>query len=107
MLQRELEKNRDLIACPGLLDGSCTHADGLNDLHLSGSENIIWFGPTNNLEWWDQLNARIAGGHRRMGKSVRIQVILADGTVDEDYMRMLKAKDVDQSGLMRALKVRV
>ena len=82
--------------------GSAGH--GLNDLHLSGSENIIWFGPTNNLEWWDQLNARIAGGHRRMGKNVRIQIILARDTVDEDYMALLKSKDMDQVGLMKALR---
>ena len=80
---------------------------GLNDLHLSGSENIIWFGPTNNLEWWDQLNARIAGGARRIGKNVRIQTILARGTVDEDYMAMLESKSIDQAGLVKALRTRV
>ena len=76
---------------------------GLNDLYLSGSENIIWFGPTNNLEWWDQLNARIAGGHRRIGKNVVIQVILADETVDEDYMQMTWDKNSDQVGFVKAL----
>lgn len=85
--------------------GSAGH--GLNSLHLSGSENIIWFGPTNNLEWWDQLNARIAGGHRRMGKNVRIQIILARDTADEDQMHSLRVKDGDQVGLMRALRGRV
>ena len=80
---------------------------GLNDLHLSGSEDIIWFGPTNNLEWWDQLNARIAGGARRIGKNVRIQTILARGTVDEDYMAMLESKSIDQAGLVKALRTRV
>lgn len=80
---------------------------GLNDLHLSGSENIIWFGPTNNLEWWDQLNARLAGGARRIGKNVRIQTILARNTVDEDYMAMLESKSIDQAGLVKALRTRV
>lgn len=82
--------------------GSAGH--GLNDLHLSGSENIIWFGPTNNLEYWEQLNARIAGGHRRMGKNVRIQVILTRDTVDEAYMAMLRRKEMDQIGLVKALR---
>ena len=76
---------------------------GLNDMHLSGSENIVWFGPTNNLEWWDQLNARLAGGYRRMGKNIRIQTILARETRDEDYMQMTVDKDVDQTGLVKAL----
>lgn len=76
---------------------------GLNSLHLSGAENLIWFGPTNNLELWDQLNGRIAGGHRRMGKNVTIHVLLARDTVDEAYMAGLKAKDLDQTGLVRAL----
>lgn len=80
---------------------------GLNDLYLSGSENLIWFGPTNNLEHWDQLAARLTGGHRRTGKTVCIQVILVRGTVDEDYMQMLKSKDMDQVGLMKALRARV
>lgn len=80
---------------------------GLNDLYLSGSENIIWFGPTNNLEWWLQLIARIAGGHRRIGKNVRIQTILARDTVDEDYMQMLIDKDVDQTKFVRSLAARI
>jgi hypothetical protein len=80
---------------------------GLNDLHLSGSENVVWMGPTNNLEWWEQLNARIAGGHRRVGKNVRIQVIVARGTVDEDYMVMTRAKAMDQVGLVKALRARI
>ncbi len=95
----------------GLIDFGVVHpasaGHGLNDLHLSGSENIIWFGPTNNLEWWDQLNARLAGGARRIGKNVRIQTILARGTVDEDYMELIKRKDTDQTGLVRALAARI
>ncbi len=85
--------------------GSVGH--GLNDMHLSGSENIIWLGPTNNLEWWNQLNARLAGGARRIGKNIRIQTILARDTVDEDYMELLERKDDDQVSLVRALRMRV
>ena len=80
---------------------------GLNDLHLSGCESIVWFGPTNNLEWWDQLNARIAGGARRIGKNILIQTLIARGTVDEDYMEMLKRKDIDQTGLVRSVRARI
>jgi hypothetical protein len=62
---------------------------------------MIWFGPTNDLEMWDQLNARISGGHRR-GQNCRIHALLASGTVDEDYMHMLADKNFDQVGLLRA-----
>ena len=38
---------------------------GLNDMYKAGCEDIIHFGLTNNLEWYQQVNARIGGGHRR------------------------------------------
>ena len=41
---------------------------GLNDLYVSGAENLIWFGLTPNREFYEQLNGRLAGGHRRTGK---------------------------------------
>lgn len=105
----QLKKANELKAfAAGLTDIGLMHpltgGHGLNDLHLSGSENIVWFGPTNNLELWDQLNARIAGGHRRMGKNVVIHVIVARDTVDESYVDMLKRKDMDQRGLVLALR---
>lgn len=84
--------------------GSAGH--GLNDLHLSGSEHIVWFGLTNNLEYYQQLNARLAGGHRRVGKNVVIHHILAADTIDEDLIVMLERKDLSQQGLMRATAAR-
>lgn len=80
---------------------SCGH--GLNDLHLSGSENIVWFGLTNNLEFYQQLNARLTGGHRAVGKNIVIHHIIADDTADEDMIELLKKKDTDQNDLTRAL----
>lgn len=81
-----------------------TGGHGLNDLHLSGSENIVWPGPTDDLELWDQLNARIAGGHRRMGKNVTIHCLIAEGTADMTSLQMLIDKDIDQVGLVKALR---
>lgn len=75
---------------------------GLNSLYKSGAKNIVWLGPTPDLELFQQLNARLAGGHRR-SDGVGLHVLLAEGTVDLRYMQMLHDKDMDQTGLVRAL----
>lgn len=80
---------------------------GLNDMYKAGCEDIIHFGLTNNLEWYQQVNARIAGGHRRAGKNVRVHHIVADGTRDDDYVRLLKNKAVTQDGLTESLAVKI
>ena len=78
---------------------------GLNDMYKAGCEDIIHFGLTNNLEWYQQVNARIAGGHRRAGKNVRVHHIVADGTRDDDYVRLLRNKAVTQDDLTESLAV--
>lgn len=80
---------------------------GLNDLWKAGCEDIIHFGLTNNLEWYQQVNARIGGGHRRTGKNIRVHHIVADGTRDDDYMRLLQSKALAQDGLTDSLAVRI
>lgn len=79
--------------------GSAGH--GLNDLHLSGSTNLVWFGTTNNLEYYQQLNARLTGGHRRAGKNVIVHHLLTEDTVDEKQLALLKRKDATQDDLTR------
>lgn len=63
----------------------------------------MWFGLTNNLEFYQQLNARLTGGHRAVGKNIVIHHIIADDTADEDMIELLKKKDTDQNDLTRAL----
>jgi hypothetical protein len=70
---------------------------GLNDLYLSGAENLVWFGFTSNREFYDQLNGRLAGGHRRTGRKVCIHHIVAEGTVDEDARSLLDYKGDQQT----------
>ena len=70
---------------------------GLNDLYISGAENLIWFGFTSNREFYDQLNGRLAGGHRRTGRKVCIHHIVCDGTVDEDAEALLNFKGDQQT----------
>ena len=72
-------------------------------MHKSGCEDIIHFGMNANLELYQQINARIEGGHRRVGKNIRIHHILADGTRDSDYLALIKRKAVTQDGLTESL----
>jgi len=76
---------------------------GLNDLYLSGAENLVWFGFTPNREFYDQLNGRIAGGHRRTGRNVCIHHLVAEGTIDEEAVALLDFKGEQQT----AAQVRV
>jgi hypothetical protein len=80
---------------------------GLN-LQFSGSENIIWFGPTPSRGLYDQLNARLAGGHRRTGKNIVIHHIIAEDTIDMfDVIPRLEAKGSRQERLMKLLSEKV
>ena len=78
---------------------------GLNDMYKAGCEDLIHFGGMSNYEWYAQVNARIAGGHRRAGKSIRIHHIVADGTRDDDYVRLLRNKGVTQDDFTDSLAV--
>lgn len=80
---------------------------GLNDMYKAGCEDIIHFGLTNNLEWYDQVNARIGGGHRRVGRNIRVHHIVADATRDDDYVKLLRNKALTQDGLTGSLAVRI
>lgn len=81
--------------------GSAGH--GLN-LHKSGAETIIHFGLNPSLELYQQVNARLAGGHRRAGKNVVIHHIVTAGTVDERVLDILDSKEQLQSALLDATK---
>lgn len=76
---------------------------GLNDLYLSGSTNIVWFGLTPNLEHYQQLNARLTGGHRRKGKTIVIHHLVAENTIDEEAVYLIDGKANEQRGLKAAL----
>lgn len=80
---------------------------GLNDVYKAGAEDLIWFGLTNNLEFYEQACARLTGGHRRAGKNIRIHHIVADGTRDDAYVALIKRKALDQDNLMASLAVKL
>ena len=109
---RVLDSDADFAAwARGEFDYGLLHpasaGHGLNDLYKSGCEDLIFFGLTNNLEWYQQVRARLTGGHRRAGRNVRIHHIVCDGTRDADYVRLLRAKALDQDGLTGSLAVRI
>lgn len=64
--------------------------------------DICWFGLTDNLEIYLQLNKRL---HRQgVTGTVRIHRLLCRGTVDEAVRERLNDKDHDQKALLKALK---
>lgn len=70
-----------------------------------GGNVIVWYGLTWSLEQYQQANARL---HRQgQTKPVIIHHLIAEGTVDEQVMKALKAKDTSQSALLAALKERI
>lgn len=69
----------------------------------SGGCALVWFGLTWSLELYQQTNARLW----RQGQTddtVVIQHIISKGTIDEQIMKALKAKDTTQAALIAAVK---
>lgn len=80
---------------------SCGH--GLN---LQGGGNIvIWFGLPWSLELYQQANARL---HRQgQAEGVVIYHLIAEGTVDEEVLRVLQGKGRTQEEFLEAIKARI
>lgn len=69
----------------------------------SGGSTIIWFGLTWSLELYQQTNARL-WRQGQESKTVVVQHIVAEGTIDERIMKALSEKDTTQSALIDAVK---
>ncbi|MDU1314483.1 MAG: DEAD/DEAH box helicase [Clostridium septicum] len=70
-----------------------------------GGNIIIWFGLTWSLELYQQANARL---HRQGQKeTVIIHHLISKGTVDEDVMKALANKEINQNMLLEAVKARL
>lgn len=69
----------------------------------SGGSTIVWFGLTWSLELYQQTNARL-WRQGQSAKTVVIQHILTAGTIDEQIIKALQAKDKTQSALIDAVK---
>lgn len=94
--------NAGRIAVAAIHPASAGH--GLN-LQAGGS-TLVWFGLTWSLELYQQTNARLWRQGQR-ADTVVIQHIVTAGTIDENILAALEAKDVTQEALMRAVKARL
>jgi SNF2 family DNA or RNA helicase len=90
----------------GLIDVLIIHPlSGGHGLNLQyGGEIILWFGLTWSLELWDQLNARLMGGHRGVGRKIVLNAIILEGSYDERVLRCLAADDATQDDLLESMK---
>ena len=105
---REIKSAKDISdwnegKIPVALIHPASAGHGLN-LQAGGS-TLIWFGLTWSLELYQQTNARLY----RQGRdsTVVIHHILTKGTIDEDVMKALKAKEKIQDALIDSVKARL
>lgn len=88
---------------PVLLIHPASAGHGLNLQY--GGNIIVWFGLTWSLELYQQANARL---HRQGQKEhVIIHHLVSKNTVDEDVMKALEGKEVNQNILLEAVKARI
>ena len=66
----------------------------------------MWFGITWSLELYQQTLARLYR-QGQAAKTVVVQHIIAEGTIDERILRVLKQKDKMQVALIEAVKAEV
>lgn len=77
---------------------------GLNLQH--GGSHLIWYGLTWSLELYQQTNARLWRQGQNAG-TVVIRHIVTQGTIDEQILRALEQKDMNQEALIRAVRARI
>lgn len=71
-----------------------------------GGHHLVWFGLTWSLELYQQTNARL-WRQGQQAETVVIQHIVTEGTIDEEILKALENKDVQQSRLIEAVKAQV
>lgn len=103
---REIRSSEDISdwnsgKIPVALIHPASAGHGLN-LQQGGSA-LVWFGLTWSLELYQQTNARL-WRQGQTADTVVIQHIIAKGTIDEQIMKALKAKDTTQAALIAAVK---
>lgn len=71
-----------------------------------GGHHLVWFGLTWSLELYQQTNARL-WRQGQEAETVVIQHIVTEGTIDEEILKALGNKDVQQERLIEAVKAQV
>lgn len=69
----------------------------------SGGSTIIWFGLTWSLELYQQTNARL-WRQGQESKTVVLQHIVTEDTIDQRILKVLSQKDATQQSLIDAVK---
>lgn len=105
---KHLEGSEDIKAwnngeIPVLLTHPASAGHGLNLQY--GGNIIVWFGLTWSLELYQQANARLYRQGQK--ETVIIHHLISKGTVDEDVMKALGSKEVNQNMLLEAVKARI
>ena len=103
---REIKSSRDISdwnsgKIPVALIHPASAGHGLN--LQSGGSALVWFGLTWSLELYQQTNARL-WRQGQAADTVVIQHIISKGTIDEQIMKALKAKNTTQAALIAAVK---
>lgn len=71
-----------------------------------GGHHLVWFGLTWSLELYQQTNARL-WRQGQQAETVVIQHIVTECTIDEEILKVLENKDVQQARLLEAVKAQV
>lgn len=103
---RELKTHDDFTAWnSGAIPAAMIHpASAGHGLNLqAGGSTLIWFGLTWSLELYQQTNARLWRQGQK-ADTVVIHHIIAKGTIDENILKALKAKNKTQLALIDAVK---
>lgn len=103
-----IDKNEDIARWnKGEIPVAIIHpASAGHGLNLQeGGCHLIWFGLTWSLELYKQCNARL--WRQGQKETVVIQHIVTKGTIDEDIIKALNAKEVTQEELIKAVKARI
>ncbi len=96
------EWNKGKLTVGLIHPASAGHGLNLQD----GGNTLVWFGLTWSLELYQQTNARLYRQGQK-DKTVVIEHIVTDGTIDEDILNALKKKDKTQASLIEAVKAQI
>lgn len=88
---------------PILLAHPASAGHGLN--LQAGGHIIVWFSLPWSLELYQQGNKRL--DRQGQTENVIVHHLIAEGTIDEDVMRVLGAKEKGQNALLEAVKARI
>lgn len=103
---REIKESRDIADWnAGKIPVGIIHpASAGHGLNLQqGGSTLVWFGLTWSLELYQQTVARLWRQGQTSG-TVVVEHIVTEGTIDEQILKALQAKDKTQAALIEAVK---